>query len=149
MTSRIGLAGLVAALAAAVALAGCGGTSKADFVKEADALCVKTNKEHPPKTASNPKQAAALWAEELTIRRQLDSDLRKLDVPDDVKKDFDAYNAGTTRIIAVIGSLKTSSQKKDATQYKIDQRAFETAAASREKVAQKIGFKTCGRSRPK
>ena len=139
----------MAAVAAAAALAGCGGTSKADFVKKADAICTKTNKEHPPKTASNPKQAAALWGEELTIRRELDRKLRGLDVPDDVRKDFDAYNAGTNRIIAVIGSLRTSSQKRDATQYKIDQRAFETAAASREKIAVKIGFKTCGRSRPK
>jgi hypothetical protein len=143
--------GIAAALAAIVALAGCGssGPSKADFVKKADALCAQTNKAHPPKPLpTNLKQAAAQAQEELGIRKELDSKLKGLDVPGGSKKDFAAYNSGTQKVIAAIAKSKATADKGDRTQYNLDSRQIDQAAIAREKTAIKLGFKTCGRRNP-
>ena len=144
--------GAVASLAAAAALAaGCGdsGPSKADFVKKADALCAQTNKAHPPQPQpKNAKEAAKQQAEEIQIREALDKKLKALDVPDDLKEDFDAYNAGTQKIIAVIRRMKADADKNDEKKFGVDNQAFTKAAADREKSAVKLGFKTCGRKNP-
>jgi hypothetical protein len=152
MTSRSRTLGLVAPLAAVAVLAGCGGSSgpsKADFVKKADALCLKVNKAHPPKPApKDAKEAAAQQAEEIKIRQDLDSALRPLEVPKDLKSDFDAYNAGTQKIVAAITKMEADARKNDEKQYTADAQEFEKAAADREKIAVKLGFKTCGRKNP-
>jgi hypothetical protein len=143
--------GPLAALAVLAALAGCGGsgTSKADFVKKADALCAQTNKAHPPKPApKSSKEAAQQQEEEIGIRQDLDKKLKELDVPDDAKKDFDAYNAGTAKVIAAITRMKADAEKNSENKYAADSQAFEKAAADREKIAVKLGFKTCGRKNP-
>jgi hypothetical protein len=145
------LLGLAAALAAVAALAGCGdsGPSKAEFVRKADALCAQTNKAHPPKPApKSPKDAAKQQAEEIVIRKDLDKKLRDLDVPDGSKKDFDAYNAGTEKIIASITRMKADAEKNAEGRFAADSQAFEKAATDREKIAVKLGFKTCGRKNP-
>jgi hypothetical protein len=151
MTSRSRLGGLAAALAAGAVLAGCGssGPSKADFVKKADALCAQVNRVHPPKPQpKNPKEAAAQQAEEVTIRRGLDTQLKALDVPGNSKSDFDVYNAGTQKIIAAIGRMRLDAHNNNQKQYNADSKVFEQAAAEREKSAIKLGFKTCGRKNP-
>jgi hypothetical protein len=152
MTFRTRMLGGLAALAATAAVAGCGGDSgptKAEFVKKADALCAQINKAHPPKPApKNAKEAAAIWTEEGTIRRELDKKLRDLDVPDDAKSDFDAYNAGTEKILAAIDRMAAAAKRQDEKQFGVDQKTFDTAAAVREKSAIKLGFKTCGRKNP-
>jgi hypothetical protein len=145
------LLGLAAALAAIAALAGCGdsGPTKQEFVKKADALCAQTNKAHPPKPApKSSKEAAQQQAEEIGIRQDLDKKLRDLDVPDDSTKDFDAYNAGTKKIIGAITRMKADAAKNAEGKYAADSQAFEKAAADREKIAMKLGFKTCGRKNP-
>jgi hypothetical protein len=151
MTPRSTTAGAATALAA-IALAGCGGSSepsKAEFVKKADALCAATNKAHPPKPRpKSSKEAAAQQAEEISIRRDLDTKLKKLDVPSDLKSDFDAYNAGTQKIIAAIEKTQTDAKQNDEKKYNADLKVFEQAAADREKSAIRLGFKTCGRQNP-
>jgi hypothetical protein len=152
MTSRSRIAGVAAALAAGALLAGCGGSSgpsKAEFVKKADALCVQTNKAHPPPPqAKSPQEAAAQQASEVAIRRDLDKKLKALDVPSSLKKDFQAYNAGTTKIIAAIDKTRVDAEQKNEKQYNADLKVFEQAATERENSAVKLGFKTCGRQHP-
>jgi glucose/arabinose dehydrogenase len=151
MTPRSRTASLAAALAAAAALAGCGssGPSQKEFVKKADALCAQTNKAHPPKpNPKSSKEAAQQQAEEVQIRKDLDRKLKALDVPSGSKKDFDAYNAGTQRVITVIDMMRADAQKNDEKKYASDAKLFEQAATAREKVAVKLGFKTCGRKNP-
>jgi hypothetical protein len=151
MTHVTKLLGLVAALAAAAALAGCGGDgpSKAEFVKKADAACAQTNKAHPPPAApKNLKEAAKQQAEEIGIRKDLDAKLKDLDVPDDSKDDFDAYNKGTEKIIVALDRARKAAADENETQYGVESQAFEKAAADREKTAIKLGFKICGRQNP-
>jgi hypothetical protein len=152
MTSRSRTFGVVASLAVVAVLAGCGGssgTSKADFANKADAVCAATNKAHPPKPApKNPKEAAAQQAEEISIRNELDRKLKALSAPSDAKSDSEAYNAGTQTILAAINKMKADAAKGDQKQYATDSAQFAKAAADREKVAVKLGFKTCGRSNP-
>ena len=144
--------GAAAALAVTAALAaGCGdsGPSKAEFVKKADAACAQTNKAHPPPPQpKDAKEAAKQQAQEIEIREGLDKKLKALDVPDDLKKDFDAYNAGTEKIIAAIRKMKADADKNNEKKFGVDQQAFTKAAADREKSAVKLGFKTCGRRNP-
>jgi len=147
----MGTRSTVAALGAIVALVGCGssGPSKADFAKKADAICVATNRAHPPKpNPKSPKAAAALQSEEISIRTQLDRQLKTLKVPDSEKSEFAAYNDGTQRIIAVITTMKNDALAGDEKKYTTDSQAFQAASAAREKIAIKLGFKTCGRRNP-
>jgi hypothetical protein len=152
MTSRIRVAGLAGAVVAAGVLAGCGGSSgptKAEFAKKADAECAKVNKAHPPKpNPKNPKEAAAQQADEIKIRRDLDAKLKALDVPDGAKKDFDAYNDGTQKIIAAIDRMRADAEAKNENKYATDTKVFAEAATAREKSAIDLGFKTCGRKNP-
>jgi predicted small lipoprotein YifL len=151
MTLKRRMLGLVAALAALAALAGCGssGPSKADFVKKADAACAQTNKAHPPPAQPKSlKEGATQAGEEVTIRKDLDKKLRDLDVPDDSKKDFDAYNGGTEKIIVAIGKAQAAAAKGDRAQYNLALQQVDKLAVDREKVAIKLGFKTCGRKNP-
>jgi hypothetical protein len=144
--------GAVASLAAVAALAaGCGGSgpSKADFVKKADAACAQTNKAHPPQPQpKNAKEAAKQQAQEITIRQALDKKLKALDVPDDSKKDFDAYNAGTQKVLAAIRKMQADAVQNNEKKFGVDNQTFTKAAADREKSAIKLGFKTCGRKNP-
>ena len=145
------LLGSAAALVAIVALAGCGdsGPTKQEFVKKADALCAQTNKAHPPKPApKNAKEAAKQQGEEIKIRQDLDKKLRELEAPSDLEKDFDAYNADTKKIIDAIGRMKEDAENNREGKFAADSQAFEKAAADREKIAVKLGFKTCGRKNP-
>ncbi|HKP90157.1 MAG TPA: hypothetical protein VJT75_09310 [Thermoleophilaceae bacterium] len=141
----------LATIAALAVLAGCGdsGPSKQEFVKKADALCAQTNKAHPPKPApKNAKDAAKQQGEEIAIRQDLDKKLKELDVPDEAKDDFDSYNDGTQKIIAAITSMKSDAESNKEGKFAADSQAFEKAAADREKIAMKLGFKTCGRKNP-
>jgi hypothetical protein len=141
--------GAAAGLAVVGLLAGCGGSSspsKADFVKQADALCQQTNKQNPPPPQPrNAKQASVQAAREIQIRTALDSKLRALKAPGSAKADFDAYNAATKRIIAQFGLMKGAADKNDEKTYSKYQQALAVARTGREASAKKIGFKVCGR----
>jgi hypothetical protein len=142
---------LGASLAAIAALVGCGssGPSKAEFVKKADAACAQTNKAHPPAAQAKSLNARGQQAaEEVGIRKDLDAKLRKLEVPDKLKKDFDVYNAGTRRIITQIAKAQADAAKGDEAKYNVDLAQVDQIAIAREKTAIKLGFKTCGRKNP-
>ena len=135
----------LAALGAIAVLAGCGssGPSKAEFAKKADALCVATNRAHPPR----PETAQNI-TNEIAVRTQLDRKLKALKVPDSEKALFASYNADTQRIIAAlrtIGADLAANNKKKAA---ADSQPFSTASLAREQFAIKLGFKTCGRRNP-
>jgi hypothetical protein len=148
MKLRIGLP----ALAVAGLIAGCGGSSgpsKAEFVKKADAICAQTNKAHPPPAeAKTLKERGAQASEEVGIRKELDAKLRKLDVPDDLKKDFDDYNAATAKIIAAITKASGDAAQGSQPRYTADLQQVDKIAVARERTAVKLGFKTCGRKNP-
>jgi hypothetical protein len=151
MTFSSRLLGLAAAFVATAVLAGCGGSgpSKADFVKKSDALCAQTNKAHPPPTvAKSLQERGAQAGEEVTIRKELDAKLRKLDVPDDLKKDFDSYNAATKTIVTEISRAQGDAARGDEARYNADLQLVEKAAIQRERTAKKLGFKVCGRQNP-
>jgi hypothetical protein len=151
MPRRTSLLSAGAALATTAALAGCGssGPSKADFVKKADALCTQTNKQHPPKPPlPNAKAAVAQAQEEIGIRQALDKKLKALDIPKDVKSDFDAYSAQTAKIIALVERQKGDAAANDEKKYTQDSQAFNSLATAREAIAKRIGFTVCGRKLP-
>src|SRR5213076_2112072 len=106
--------------------------------KKADALCVQTNKAHPPPPqAKTPKQAAAQQASEVAIRRDLDRKLKALEVPSSLKSDYASYNAGTQKIIAAIDKTRVDAEQKNEKQYNADLKVFEQAATERENSAVK------------
>jgi hypothetical protein len=152
MPRRTSLLSAGAALATTAALAGCGssGPSKADFVKKADALCTQTNKQHPVPTSppGTVQEAVAQATSEVSVRRTLDAKLKALDVPKGVKSDFDAYNADTAKIIALVERQKADAAAKDNKKYTQDGQAFNSLATAREAIAKRIGFTVCGRKLP-
>jgi soluble cytochrome b562 len=151
MTLSTRLLALAAAPAAIAALAGCGDSapSKAEFVKNADAICAQVNKAHPPATpAKTLKARGQQAAEEVGIRNELDRKLRELEVPDKLKKDFDTYNTGTKRIIVQIDKAAKDAAAGNEPKYNVDLAQVDQIAVAREKTAIKLGFKTCGRKNP-
>ena len=151
MTPRGRILAPAAALAAAAALAGCGSSAptKAEFVKKADAICAQTNKAHPPKPEPKSlKDAAGMQAEEIAIRRDLDKRLKGLDVPDKLKKDFAAYNAGTTRVLATFAKGEAAAKAGNRSEYEAALTQVNQAAVERENAAKKLGFRVCGRQNP-
>jgi soluble cytochrome b562 len=152
MKLRGRLLALAAGLVALVAVVGCGGSSgpsKAEFVQKADAICAQTNKAHPPAAqAKSLKARGQQAAEEVTIRKDLDTKLRDLDVPDSLKKDFDAYNSGTERVISQIDKAAKAAAAGNEGQYNVNLAQVDQIAVAREKTAIKLGFKTCGRKNP-
>ena len=55
---------------------------------------------------------------------------------------------GLGMIIAALTTMKTDATAGNEKKYSADQLVFQRASVDREKVAVKLGFKTCGRSHP-
>lgn len=145
------LLGVAAVPAAIAALAGCGSSAptRAEFVKKADTICAQVNKAHPPvRPAKGLKAGGQQAAQEVQIRKELDAKLRKLDVPAKLKKDFAAYNAGTGRIIAEIGQAAKDAAAGNRPKYNADLDQVRQIGIARERIAVRIGFRTCGRATP-
>jgi hypothetical protein len=146
-----GLAAAAALTLVVAVAAGCGssddeGTSKADFVKQADAICAKGDKEIDSAgqkefggAKQEPSKAAITKFMKETavpsVRRQVDA-IKKLDPPkgdeSEVKAITDAADAATAKIEAnpILG---TEEGPKDP-------------FAKTDKLARAYGLKTCGSS---
>jgi hypothetical protein len=140
----------VAALAGA-ALSGCGGSSKLsrpDFVAKADALCAQSNKTAPKLPPKNAREAAVQAAAEVAGRTLLDSQLKHLKAPDEVKTDFDSYNAGTQKVIAWVRQQELAAEQNNEARYTSLASKRDADSAARGAVGKRIGFKVCGQSQP-
>ena len=124
-----------AAVAALVVLplAACGGgLSRAELVKQGDAICKRVNDKVAKQTVKLSDPAI--------------DDMEALEPPDDLEKTFDAFVASLKQQRDLTKQIGDAAGKGDTV--KIQQIANEAqkAQAKYQQLADKIGFKECGGS---
>jgi cytochrome c556 len=142
---RAGAAILALAL---VTAAGCGdddggGLSKSELVAKADAICKKSN---PPdqKTPKNAAQAKKAAQDQVDYRQPIQAELSKLDPSDQVKGDFDKFQAATQKAIDAFKQQVVAADKNQESRYGQLNRQLDGLFKQRDQLADKIGFKWCG-----
>ena len=129
-------------------LAACGGgLSKAELVKQGDAICKRVNdqvaKQQEP---TNAADLAALAKKTVKISDPAIEDMDALEPPDELEKDFDAFVASLKQQRDLTKQIGDAAAKGDTV--KIQQIATDAqkAQAEYQRLADKIGFKECGGS---
>ena len=145
---RAGAAILTIAL---ITTAGCGGDDgglgKSEFIAKADAVCKKTE---PPeqKALKNAAQAKRAAQAQVDYREPLHAELSKLDPPDELKADVDAFQSATQKAIGLFKQQVTAAGKHQDARYGQLNRRLDPLFKQRDELADKIGFRWCGQPVP-
>jgi hypothetical protein len=138
---------MFAVLAAAGALAGCGGgdgkLSKADFIEKADKACVDSAL-RPKAPPQNAQQAAQQTVEEATARKDLQGKLKDIKPPSDLNADYDDFLAKSDTVIAQLEQMAQLAKDNKRAEYAKADAELAKVGQERENVADRIGFKRCG-----
>jgi hypothetical protein len=145
---------LVPISAVVVALAGCGGGSKAqvsaaELVQKADTICSQERsgfdriQAHPPPNAS---VAADQTGELIQITENASSDLRDLEPPDELRAAFDRYLEARDRVVDQMKRGQDAAENQAAGAYGAAQAAVARDAPERRKLAHALGLKVCSSS---
>lgn len=137
-------------LALTALLTGCGGDgdpalSKADYLKQADAICAKFDRQLKEIKAPTKAEEIGPYARKATpIARRGVEELRKLKAPDDFKASADKLIDGLASDTDLFEDLGQAATKKD--QARIEQIAEEAEkrTTQRQAQAEAAGFKQCG-----
>lgn len=152
----------LAALAAALLAAGCGGggdDAKADFVRQADAICRAGDAEVAEldaaiAAAQRGSDRTAVFAElaRLTRRsvavssRAVDR-LDALDKPAGDREALQGWIADARRQVALVGRLSTALAREDETAVATLSEQIDTLATRNNAFARRYGMADCARSR--
>jgi arginyl-tRNA synthetase len=146
---RAGAAVLALAL---VTAAGCGGDddgglSKSEFITRADGICEKTEppEQKPLKNAAQARKAAQA---QVDYRRPVQAELSRLDPPDEVKADFEKFQAATRKAIDLFEQQVEAASKSQDARYGQLNRQLDPLFKQRDQLADEIGFKSCGQPVP-
>ena len=127
-------------------LAACGGgLSKAELVKQGDAICKRVNdkiaKQQEP---TNAADLAALAKQTVKISDPAIDDMEALEPPDELQKDFDAFVASLKKQRDLTKQIGDAAGKGDTV--KIQQIANDAQKEQTEyrRLSDKIGFNECG-----
>ena len=127
-------------------LAGCGGgLSKQELVTKGDAICQRVNqqiaKEPQPKTAADVQ---ALAKKTVELSDPAIEDMKALEPPDELEKDFDAFVASLKKQRDLTEQIGDAAGANDVT--KIQKLGADAGKAQQEyrTLSGKIGFKECG-----
>jgi hypothetical protein len=143
---------IVLAVAAIVALAGCGGSGKhqvtaAELVQKGDAICRTEQtrfgqiQTHPPANASNASdQTKAL----VDVAQNASSQLGDLEPPTELRARFDAYLSARDRAVDQLKRGRDAAENQDSRAYAAAQTTMVQSAPERLRLARAVGFKVCG-----
>lgn len=130
-----------------VLLAGCDDDDsdpRADFLKQADRICLKSGIR--PKAVPNDLPAAAdRLAEEARLRAGVHEKLAALEPPDDLRADYTRFLEQTERVardLARMAGLARAGREADLGE--LSRRTGELEL-QRFELGEKIGFRRCGR----
>jgi hypothetical protein len=140
----------LAPLALLAALAGCGDDgggelTKAEFIKQADAICTKFDARL--KAIPQPKTAAEIadYADKATpVAREGVDDLRELEAPDDFAAQAKTLIDGLDSDVKLFEDLASAAAKNDTARLEEIGGEAERRTAERERQARSAGFKSCG-----
>ncbi len=145
---------LILPAAASIALAaGCGGgkqqVSAAELVQKGDQICRQEQTKfgqiqtHPPSNASN---AADQTKELVQVAESANSQLGKLQPPDELKARLDSYLSARDRAIDQMKNGQGAAENQDSSAYGAAQAAVVKSSPERKKLSRAVGFKVCGSS---
>ena len=143
------LVSLLAGACLALGAAACGddedsgGLSKAEFTRQADAICEKAVLPQGKETRRVQEQAPIL---ERNAKGREDAlkKIEALDASDDVKSEADAYLKATRELVAVQRKQAGAARKGDVTAFQDIDVDGALASAKRSKAAAEFGFEKCG-----
>jgi hypothetical protein len=156
------ICGVMAALAAALPLAGCGGggetgtstagsgepLTKQGLIAKGDAICKQANdlfarlQQSPPTT---PESAVTFTQKLIDIKWTELSQLRDLNPPASLKSSLDDYLGALDKNIGVLKQGLKAAQQNDATGYAKAQAETVREQVKRLQLAQAVGFQECSR----
>lgn len=131
-------------LAAAAFAVGCGGPSKDDFVKEADAICKEADEDFKrldePQTLDELKTFADRAA---SLGDDVLDDLRELEVPGEVEEDFEKYTETVEDGLDKLREVEDAATLEQAVALVNGAEAKELQE-EQDDLAKEIGFEDCG-----
>jgi hypothetical protein len=131
-----------------IPLAACGGgLSKAELVKQGDAICKRVNeKVAKQQEPTNAADLAALAKQTVKISDPAIDDMEALEPPDELEKDFDAFVASLKQQRDLTMQIGDAAAKGDTVKIQQIATQAQKAQAEYQKLVDKIGFKECGGS---
>jgi uncharacterized lipoprotein len=147
------LVGVVAMVVAALGLTACGsssddkGPSKADFVAKANGICTTAKKQIadikvPNDLQTNPQAAAAYFTKVSAAFDSGVADLKKVEAPDALKSDYDAYVAKQGEYATKVAAIRDKAKAKDASGLD-DLKNLDGINKETDAAATKAGLKAC------
>jgi hypothetical protein len=140
----------IAAAGAALALLGAGCDNdddpdpSADFLQQADRICLKSGIQ-PQAIPNDLPHAAAQLAEEAELRDGVREKLSALKPPEELRGDYARFLEQTGEVAARLARMaKLARGGREADLGELGRRTAELEAA-RFELAEKIGFRRCGR----
>jgi uncharacterized lipoprotein len=127
-----------------VALAGCGGGSKEDFIAKADKICTAQAKKldvKEPQTMQDLKQAAD---HNLPILNAMVEKLDKLEPPKNLETKVDKFVANARLRASITKQASTAAAEQDLPKLQEISATATKGRADGKKLGQDVGFKSCG-----
>jgi hypothetical protein len=137
----------VALAALALVAVGCDGDDsdpKAEFLKQADRICLHSGL-RPKAIPNDNAQAAGLLSEESRLRAGVHEKLRALDPPGELRDDYARFLELTDEVARALRRMAGVARRD------LDVRLAELARATtlvedeRQRLGERIGFRRCGR----
>jgi hypothetical protein len=142
---------LVAAVLVGLLAAGCGGggggrLSKADYAKQADAICSKYNRKI--QALGTPKTLADIGGfadKALKVTRQGNAELRGLKPPENEEQIAKEWIAQNELVAKAVGDLRDAARKNDKPAIQAALRRGQRANKSANGLARDLGLRVCAR----
>jgi hypothetical protein len=132
----------------AMLVAGCGGGERpsphAQFLRQADRICRKSGI-RPQAIPSGLPQAAAQLSDEARLRLAVHSQLVAVKPPDELRADYTRFLAETDAVARDIQRMAALARRGRQADLAELGRRTGLADAARFRLAERIGFKRCGR----
>lgn len=140
---------LALAVAAAALAAGCGGAgrlSRGDYVKKADAICAKYNRQiralRQPRTIGG---ISAFVAKAIPIARRGDGELRSLEPPRGDEATVKEWLAANDGVVEAIERLGAAARRDDRPGIRKALRQGNRANERAKRLARHLGLRVCAR----
>jgi hypothetical protein len=137
----------IAAAVLALAAASCDGDDsdpKADFLKEADRICLRSGI-RPKAVPNDTTQAAALLSEEARLRAGVHEKLRALRPPDELRDDYARFLELTDQVARELERMAGVARRDEAARLTELGRRATLVEDERLRLGERIGFRRCGR----
>lgn len=137
----------LAVAALALGAAACDGDDadpKADFLKQADRICLRSGL-RPKAVPNDNRQAAERLGEEARLRAGVHEKLRALDAPDELRADYARFLELTDQVARALRRMAAVAARDEPARLAELGRRATLVEDERMRLAERIGFRRCGR----